>query len=192
MPATDPIVEFQNAVVRAQNQGVDTTPAALATADADARPSVRIVLLRGVDDRGFVFYTNYNSRKARELTANPHASMCFYWPTLDEQIRIEGRIERVSGEESDVYFAGRPRGSQLGAWASSQSEVLDARETFERRFKEVEERFAGQPVARPSFWGGYRIVPSRIEFWYGRESRLHDRTVYTRAGDGWRVEKLYP
>jgi pyridoxamine 5'-phosphate oxidase len=192
MSATDPIVEFQNAVVRAQNQGVDTTPAALATADASARPSVRIVLLRGVDDRGFVFYTNYHSRKARELTGNPHASMCFYWPTLDEQIRIEGRIERVSGEESDVYFAGRPRGSQLGAWASSQSEVLDARETFERRFKEVEERFAGQPVARPSFWGGFRIVPSRIEFWYGRESRLHDRTLYTRAGDGWRVEKLYP
>lgn len=192
MSASNPIAEFQKAVARAQSQGVDTTPAALATADADARPSVRIVLLRGVDDRGFVFYTNYNSRKARELTANPHASMCFYWPTLDEQIRIEGRVERVADDESDVYFAGRPRGSQLGAWASSQSEVLDARETFERRLTEVEDRFAGQPVARPPFWGGYRIVPSRIEFWYGRESRLHDRTVYTRAGDGWTVETLYP
>jgi pyridoxamine 5'-phosphate oxidase len=192
MSTTNPIVEFQNAVVRAQSQGVDTTPAALATADADARPSVRIVLLRGVDDRGFVFYTNYNSRKARELTANPHASMCFHWPTLDEQIRIEGRVERVSAEESDLYFAGRPRGSQLGAWASLQSEVLDARETFERRLQGVEERFADQPVDRPPFWGGYRIVPSRIEFWYGRESRLHDRTLYTRTREGWNVEKLYP
>jgi pyridoxamine 5'-phosphate oxidase len=192
MSAANPIAEFQKAVARAQSQGIDTTPAALATADADARPSVRIVLLRGVDERGFVFFTNYNSRKARELNANPHASMCFHWPTIDEQIRIEGEVERVSGEESDVYFAGRPRGSQLGAWASSQSEVLDAREAFERRLEELEKRFAGQPVARPPFWGGYRIVPTRIEFWYGRESRLHDRTLYTRAGDAWRVEKLYP
>jgi len=192
MSAANPIAEFQKAVARAQSHGIDTTPAALATADADASPSVRIVLLRGVDERGFVFFTNYNSRKARELTANPRASMCFHWPTLDEQIRIEGQVERVSGDESDVYFAGRPRGSQLGAWASSQSEVLDARETFERRFEEAEARFAGQPVARPPFWGGYRIVPTRIEFWHGRESRLHDRTLYTRAGDAWRVEKLYP
>jgi pyridoxamine 5'-phosphate oxidase len=190
--SANPIDAFQKAVARAHSLGIDTTPAALATADGNATPSVRIVLLRGVDDRGFVFYTNYESRKARELAMNPQASLCFYWPTLDEQIRIEGRVERVSGHESDAYFAGRPRGSQLGAWASSQSEVLDSRETFERRFTEVEKRFTGQAVPRPPFWGGYRIVPSRIEFWYGRESRLHDRTLYTRAGNGWTVEKLYP
>jgi pyridoxamine 5'-phosphate oxidase len=190
--SANPIDAFQTAVARAQSLGIDTTPAALATADGNATPSVRIVLLRGVDERGFVFYTNYESRKARELAINPQASLCFYWPTLDEQIRIEGRVERVSGDESDAYFAGRPRGSQLGAWASSQSEVLDSRDTFERRFTEVEERFTGQAVSRPPFWGGYRIVPSRIEFWYGRESRLHDRTLYTRVGDGWKIDKLYP
>jgi pyridoxamine 5'-phosphate oxidase len=190
--SANPIDEFQKAVARAQTQGVDTTPAALATADGNATPSIRIVLLRGVDRRGFVFYTNHGSRKARELAVNPQASLCFFWPTLEEQIRIEGSVERVADDESDAYFTGRPRGSQLGAWASSQSEVLDSRETLERRLTEVEQRFAGQPVPRPPFWGGYRIVPSRIEFWYGRESRLHDRTLYTRAGDGWRVEKLYP
>jgi pyridoxamine 5'-phosphate oxidase len=190
--SANPIDEFQKAVARAQSQGVDTTPAALATADGNATPSVRIVLLRGVDRRGFVFYTNYGSRKARELAVNPRASLCFFWPTLDEQIRIEGSVERVSDDESDAYFTGRPRGSELGAWASSQSDVLDSRETFERRSTEVEQRFAGQSVPRPPFWGGYRIVPSRIEFWYGRESRLHDRTLYTRAGDGWTVVKLYP
>ncbi len=190
--SANPIDAFQTAVARAHSLGIDTTPAALATADGNAAPSVRIVLLRGVDQRGFVFYTNYESRKARELAMNPQASLCFYWPSLDEQIRIEGRVERVPGDESDAYFAGRPRGSQLGAWASSQSEVLDSRETFERRFTEVEERFTGQAVPRPPFWGGYRIVPSRVEFWYGRESRLHDRTLYTRVGNDWKIEKLYP
>ena len=192
MTTLNPIDEFQNAVARAQRHGIDTTPVALATTDTDGRPSVRVVLLRGVDARGFVFYTNYDSRKARELAANPNAALCFYWPTLDEQIRIEGAVERVSSEESDAYFAGRPRGSQIGAWASSQSEVLDARETFERRIAETEARFDGQPVTRPPFWGGFRIVPRQIEFWYGRESRLHDRTLYTRAGNDWTISKLYP
>jgi pyridoxamine 5'-phosphate oxidase len=192
MSTLNPIDEFRKAIARAQSQGVDTTPVALATADAAGRPSVRIVLLRGLDDRGFIFYTNYSSRKARELTANASAAMCFYWPTLDEQIRIEGAVERVSSEESDAYFAGRPRGSQIGAWASAQSEVLDARETFERRIAETEARFDGQPVPRPPFWGGFRIVPSQVEFWYGRESRLHDRTLFTRDGSGWTISKLYP
>ena len=192
MITLNPIAEFEQAVARARSHGIDTAPVALATADREGRPSARIVLLRGLDQRGFVFYTNYNSRKARELTANAHAALCFYWPTLDEQIRIEGAVELVSAAESDAYFAGRPRGSQIGAWASSQSEVLDARATFERRIADTEARFAGQPVTRPPFWGGFRLVPQRIEFWYGRESRLHERTLYTRDGDGWQVATLYP
>jgi pyridoxamine 5'-phosphate oxidase len=192
MPSADPITEFLTAIARAERQQIDTTPAALATADADGRPSARMVLLRGVDNRGFVFHTNYNSRKARDLAANPHAALCFHWPTIEEQVRIEGSVERIAPDESDAYFATRPRGSQIGAWASSQSEVLDARETFERRLREAEARFEGKPVARPPFWGGYRIIPVRIEFWNGRPSRLHDRLVYTREGEGWTTTRLYP
>jgi pyridoxamine 5'-phosphate oxidase len=192
MASADPITEFLNAVERAKAHQVDTAPVVLATADADGRPAARLVLLRGADPRGFVFFTNYNSRKGRELTHNPHAALCFYWASLDEQIRIEGRVERVSDAESDDYFAGRPRGSQLGAWASDQSQVLSSRETLEEKYREIERRFDGQPVQRPPFWGGFRLIPVRIEFWYGRPDRLHDRVLYVRNADAWRIERLYP
>lgn len=192
MSSADPIVEFLNAVERAQARQIDTAPAALATAGADGRPSVRIVLVRGVDHRGFVFHTNYDSRKGRELDATRHGALCFHWPALDEQVRIEGDVERLPPAESDAYFNGRPRGSQLGAWASSQSAVLASREALEEAYREIERRFEGQPVPRPPFWGGYRLAPARIEFWYGRPDRLHDRVLYTREPGGWRIERLYP
>jgi len=192
MASADPITEFQNAIERAKAHQVDTAPVVLATTDTDGRPSARLVLLRGVDTRGFVFFTNYNSRKGRELAANPHAALCFHWVSLDEQIRIEGSVERVSGEESDAYFASRPRGSQLGAWASEQSQVLPSRETLEERYREIERRFEGRQVDRPPFWGGFRLTPVRIEFWYGRPDRLHDRVVYTRDSSAWRIDRLYP
>ena len=192
MSSADPVTEFLNAAERARAHQIDTVPVVLATADAAGHPSARVVLLRSVDANGFVFFTNYNSRKGRELTGNPHAALCFFWPTLDEQIRVEGRVERVTGQESDAYFDGRPRGSQMGAWASDQSEVLPSRETLEEKYREIERRFEGQPVQRPGFWGGFRLMPVRLEFWYGRPDRLHDRVVYVRDGSAWRIERLYP
>jgi len=192
MASANPITEFQNAVQRAAAHQVDTAPVTLATATPDGRPSARMVLLRGVDDRGFMFYTNYTSRKGRELDANPHAALCFHWPTLDEQIRVEGRVERVTDQESDAYFGSRPRGSQLGAWASAQSRPLARREQLEEEYRAVEARFADGTVPRPPFWGGFRLIPERIEFWYGRPDRLHDRLVYTPDGVGWKIERLYP
>ena len=192
MTSADPITEFLRAQARAESQSIDTTPVILATADASGQPSARVVLLRGVDPRGFAFFTNYTSRKGRDLETNPRAALCIHWPSLEEQIRIEGSVERLPVEESDAYFDGRPRGSQLGAWASEQSEVMPSRETLERRYQEVEQRFEGVPVTRPPHWGGYRIIPHRMEFWYGRPDRLHDRVVYAREGEGWRVERLYP
>ena len=192
MASANPITEFMNAIERAGSHQVDTAPVMLATADRQGQPSARMVLLRGVDERGFVFHTNYNSRKGRELALNPRAALCFHWPTLDEQIRVEGTCERLPADESDAYFNSRPRGSQLGAWASDQSAVLPTRETLEERYRDTERRFEGQPVPRPPFWGGFRLTPSRIEFWYGRPDRLHDRVVYTRERDGWKIERLYP
>lgn len=192
MSSADPITEFLNAVERAKAHQVDTAPVLLATADGTGRPSARMVLLRGADASGFVFFTNYNSRKGRELTDNPQAALCFYWPSLDEQIRIEGNVERASPDKSDAYFDSRPRGSQLGAWASDQSAVLPSRETLEEKYREIERQFAGQAVRRPPFWGGFRLIPVRIEFWYGRPDRLHDRVVYVRDGSAWRIERLYP
>jgi pyridoxamine 5'-phosphate oxidase len=190
--SANPITEFLNAIERAAHRQVDTAPVALATADRSGKPSVRMVLLRGVDERGFVFHTNYTSRKARELEANPQAALCVHWHTLEEQIRIEGQVERLTEAESDAYFATRPRGSQLGAWASSQSAVLASRETLEREYREIERRFEGQPIPRPPFWGGFRLVPDRIEFWFGRPDRLHDRVLYTRRGVDWEIQRLYP
>jgi pyridoxamine 5'-phosphate oxidase len=192
MPTADPIGVFLEAVKRAEAQHIDTAPAALATSDRAGRPSVRMVLLRGADARGFAFFTNYGSRKAVELVENPRAALCIHWPSVEEQIRIEGTVDRLPDDESDEYFASRPRGSQLGAWASDQSQILESRATLDERYIEVTQRFEGIPVTRPPFWGGFRLAPGRIEFWKGRADRLHDRLVYVRNGDAWRTEHLYP
>ena len=192
MSSANPITEFLNAIERAASHRVDTAPVTLATADASGQPSARMVLLRGVDQRGFAFFTNYNSRKGRELEANPKAALCIHWVALDEQIRIEGGVERLPDAESDVYFNSRPRGSQLGAWASDQSQILTSRETLEESYRAIERRFEGRAVTRPPFWGGFRLVPQRIEFWYGRPDRLHDRVLYVRTPSAWRIERLYP
>lgn len=165
----------------------------LATATSEGKPSARVLLLKGVDDAGFVFYTNYLSRKAQELDENPEAALVFYWFQLDRQVRVEGRVERVSASESDEYFQTRPRESQLGALASPQSEVIESRMVLEERFKELEEEYHDRPVERPPHWGGYRLTPERIEFWQNREGRLHDRILYERQdGDSWTIQRLAP
>ncbi len=164
----------------------------LATASPAGRPSARIVLLRGYDERGFVFFTNYESRKGRELDANPHAALVFHWHDLERQIRVEGPVVRSSAEESDAYFQSRPAGSRLGAWASRQSEVIADREILEARIRALELEYADRPIPRPEHWGGYRVVPTVIEFWQGRPSRLHDRLRYTRSEGGWLIERLSP
>lgn len=164
----------------------------LATATPDGRPSARVVLLKGFDERGFVFYTNYEGRKSRELEANPNCTLTFYWGELERQVRIEGRAVKVPDEESDAYFATRPRGSQLGAWASEQSRPVEGRGKLEERLRELEAEYAGREIPRPPFWGGYRVEPQRIEYWQGRENRLHDRLLYTRREDGWEIQRLQP
>jgi len=164
----------------------------LATSDASGAPSARYVLLKEVDEHGFVFFTNRSSRKGFELTANPRAALCFYWPHVGEQVRIEGDVVPIADTESDAYFATRPRETQLGAWASKQSQPLSSREELSRRLAELHERFGQEPVPRPPFWGGYRVVPRRIEFWKQGMHRLHERTVYERTPKGWRTQTLFP
>ena len=191
--AEDPFALFDSwfAEARAAEPN-DAEAMALATCDAGGGPSVRMVLLKGHDARGFVFYTNLDSRKGAELAANPHAALLFHWKSLRRQIRAEGAVAAVSGEEADAYFAGRARDSQLGAWASDQSRPLDSRATFEARYQEVRARFDGRPVPRPPRWAGYRIVPERIEFWTDRPHRLHERRLFVREAAGWREGLLYP
>jgi pyridoxamine 5'-phosphate oxidase len=170
---------------------VDAIAMCLATADAGGRPSARIVLLRGLDERGLRFYTSYESRKGHELTENPHAAVVFYWPQLERQVRVEGTVARLSDEESDAYFAARPRGHRIAAWASEQSQPIESRETLEERFTHFDQRF-DDDVPRPHSWGGYVLTPLRIEFWEGRPNRMHDRSEYRRAGTTWHVRRLQP
>jgi pyridoxamine 5'-phosphate oxidase len=164
----------------------------VATATPDGRPSARVVLLKGFDERGFVFYTNYESRKAREMEENPHAALLFYWGELERQVRVEGTAARVSDAESDAYYVTRPRGSRLGAWASKQSRVVGGRGVLEDRLKKLEQEHEGEEIPRPPFWGGYRVAPEAFEFWQGRENRLHDRISYRREGDSWKIQRLQP
>jgi pyridoxamine 5'-phosphate oxidase len=164
----------------------------LSTADADGRPSGRYVLLKGVDAGGFVFYTNLGSRKAQALAANPHAALTFYWPPLEKQVRVEGDVERVSDADADAYFATRPRESQIGAWASTQSTALDSRASLEERVRSIQDRFDGAAVPRPSFWSGFRVVARSIEFWTRDPARLHERVIFQRRNGGWERSLLFP
>jgi pyridoxamine 5'-phosphate oxidase len=189
----DPIVQFHGWFEKVVDADLHEPNAmTLATATRDGRPSARVVLLKGYDERGFVFYTNYEGRKAGELEANPTCALLFYWGALERQVRIEGRASRLSGKESDAYFSSRPRGSRLGAWASQQSLPVEDRSVLEQRVRELEAEYEGREIPRPPFWGGYRVEPEVIEFWQGRESRLHDRLVYHRYRGGWEIERLQP
>lgn len=171
----------------------DVNAMTLATADKEGRPSARIVLLKGVDDRGFIFFTNYDSRKGHELTENPHGALVFYWPDLERQVCIAGGITKLPDPESEAYFKSRPRGSRIGAWASRQSEVVTDRAELERKWQQLETQYPGEQVPKPPFWGGYILSPSRIEFWQGRPNRLHDRFRYTWQPDKtWLIERLSP
>ncbi|MBI2403784.1 MAG: pyridoxamine 5'-phosphate oxidase [Gemmatimonadetes bacterium] len=189
----DPIKQFAAWFEPRAASGIpEATAMTLATADKDGRPSARTVLLKEASEQGFAFFTNYDSPKARQLLENPSAALVFYWPESDRQVVVSGRVTKVVDEESDAYFRSRPRGSQLGAWASQQSQPIESREVLERRVAELDGQYAGRDVPRPSFWGGFRLVPETLEFWQGRESRLHDRFRYSRDGGRWVIERLAP
>jgi pyridoxamine 5'-phosphate oxidase len=190
---SEPVVLFRRWYEDAEGAGIHLPNAiALATAAADGRPSIRHVLLREIEDRGFVFYTNHESRKGNELDENPRAAFSIYWRELDRQISVTGDVSQVTAEESDAYFATRPREARLGAWASRQSTELASREELMDRFVAFDARYPGDDVPRPPFWGGYRIDPITVEFWQGRQHRLHDRFLYERADDGWSLRRLSP
>jgi pyridoxamine 5'-phosphate oxidase len=189
----DPIRQFQRWFDAAAAAGQPEPEAmALATATPDGEPSVRFVLLRGVDERGFVFYTNGRSRKGRDLAGNPRAALVFRWSTVERQVRVTGAVAPVEAAESDAYFRSRHRGAQLGAWASNQSELLDGRAVLESHFEEVAARFDGRDVPRPPWWGGFRVRPAEVEFWQGRANRLHDRLAYRLTDGRWQIQRLSP
>jgi pyridoxamine 5'-phosphate oxidase len=191
-PAT-PMELFDEWLILAlDKESVDANAMALATVDSQGKPHARLVLLKGTDDQGFVFYTNYHSHKGSELSNVPHAALVFWWPSLSRQVRVEGRVEKVSEAESDAYFASRPRASQLGAWIATQSVVIPDRNWIEERQKRFVQAYEGQEVPRPVHWGGYRVVPDMIEFWQGQPSRLHDRLRYERRDGGWHRFRLAP
>ena len=193
MNEKNPIKRFQRSLAKAEAKGTPLANAmSVATASVKGSPSVRMMLLKGADARGFVFYTNVKSRKGRELLENKNVSLCFWWPALEEQVRIEGKAKRVSAREADAYFQTRPRGSQIGAWASRQSGVLSSRRELLSQFEKLKKRFQGMRVPRPPFWQGFRVTPKRIEFWHGMPDRLHERTLYLRSGRTWKVKLLYP
>ncbi len=191
MPGDDPIAIFSSLFEQAARDCAEPDAMVLSTVDPDGRPSARYVLLKGVDDRGFVFYTNIESRKAKALAAHPHAALTFYWPPTT-QVRVEGSVERVSEAEADAYFATRPRGSQIGAWASAQSADLPSRAALDARVLEVEARFKDAAVSRPPFWTGFRVVARSIEFWTRDPARLHERVVYQRVSGNWTRSLLFP
>ena len=189
----DPIQFFNHWLKEAENAGVVLPESmSVSSCTAEGRPSSRMVLLKEVDQQGFVFFTNYGSRKSSELEENPFAALLFHWNILQRQVRIEGKIERISHAESEAYFHSRGRGSQIGAWASKQSQVLDERQTLVDSVKYYEEKFSGQAIPLPDFWGGYRIIPEKIEFWQGKADRLHDRFTYTKLGKKWKIDRLNP
>jgi pyridoxamine 5'-phosphate oxidase len=192
IPVLEPLAPFRRWLDEAWKGEPNAHAMTLATTAADGRPSARAVLLKGVDEGGFVFYTNLESRKSTELFANPYAALCFLWKSLNRQVRVEGPVERVADDEADAYFASRPRDSQIGAWASDQSRTLDSRAELEQRVQAFSDRFGEGPIPRPIYWSGFRVVPRHVEFWQERPFRLHDRLLFVREGEGWRRERLFP
>ena len=188
----EPLLPFRRWLDEAWKGEPNAHAMTLATSSLDGRPAARVVLLKGLDQRGFVFYTNLESRKSIELAGNPHAALCFLWKSLNRQVRVEGTVATVGDDEADAYFATRPRDSKIGAWASDQSRPLESRDELERRVETFARRFGEDTVPRPAYWSGFRIVPQRVEFWQERPFRLHDRHLFIREGTGWRRERLFP